>query len=177
MGQLWDWWGMMISLVSYRVLVTIWYMPSFHMAWREVWLYNPNKFFKIKLKDVFYLLKHKAQKIFSCLVYTTHFILVLMQICILPLKVCVFGGWGVQTPMKTSSPCDPASRDASVAVSSKFCIQNNFKAATWDGPPHILLQPGLQINPGLSHCTKTGQQMLLLVFTGLHHYLNSLRIP
>ena len=37
-------------------------------------------------------------------------------------------------PIKTSSPVDPAFLNASVTLSSKFCIQNNFKAASLDGP-------------------------------------------
>ena len=55
----WD----MTNLVGYWVLTTYYYMPSFHMAWIEiyimVWLYSPNRL--IKLTDAFYLLKHKAQ--------------------------------------------------------------------------------------------------------------------
>ena len=53
-----------------------------------------------------------------------------MQIYMLPLKVYVFSEKKDQTPIKTSSPGDPASQNVSVAVSTKLCIQNNFKAAS-----------------------------------------------
>lgn len=36
--------------------------------------------------------------------------------------------------MKTTGPGDPASQSAFAAVSSEFCIQNNFKIVDWDGP-------------------------------------------
>ena len=53
--------------------------------------------------------------------------------------------------MQTMSPADPASQNASVTVSSKFCIQNNFKAASWDGPASQTNQLGLHISFTLSH--------------------------
>lgn len=46
----WD----LINLVSYRILMTYYYM-----AWIEVWLYTSNKL--LKLTDVFYLPKHKTK--------------------------------------------------------------------------------------------------------------------
>ena len=50
----------------------------------------------------------------------------------LPLKVYVFSEQGDQTTMKINDPGDQAF--TSVTVSSKFCLQNSFKAAGWDGP-------------------------------------------
>ena len=55
----------------------------------------------------------------------------LTQICMLSLEVCKISEQGDQIPMKTGGPDDPASQGASVTVSSEFCVQNSFKAASW----------------------------------------------
>ena len=79
------------------------------------------------------------QIIFSWLAHTTHSIRVLMKMCMLPFKVCMFPEQNDQTQIKAHSPSDPVSPNASVTVSSKICSQNNFKAASWDGPAYRLL--------------------------------------
>ena len=62
----------MINLVGYRVLMTYYYMSSFHMAWIEVWFYRTNKL--RKLTDGFYLLKYKAKNhlLLGCVQCTVH---------------------------------------------------------------------------------------------------------
>ncbi|KAL6042639.1 hypothetical protein STEG23_029741 [Scotinomys teguina] len=45
------------------------------------------------------------------------------------IKVYEFSEQGDQTPMKMDGPDDAAFQNASVTVSSEFCIQNSFKAA------------------------------------------------
>lgn len=44
-----------------------------------------------------------------------------------------------------NGPDDPASQNASAAVSSEFCVWNNFKASGFKS--HRLLQPVLNHNP------------------------------
>lgn len=75
-----------------------------------------------------------------------------------------------QTPKKTSSPGDPTSQTASIAVSSNIYLENNFKTAK-------IIQPGLQLSPALAHHTETGQLTLLPAFLGLGQYPNFLRVP
>lgn len=69
-----------------------------------------------------------------------------------------------QTPIKTSSPANLASQNASVGVSSKFYSQNNFKAASRNGlartsdmPSTLPLHRGWAASKylgllGLDHC-------------------------
>ena len=136
----WD----IIDLVSYIVLMIYYYMPSFHMAWIEVWLYSPKKL--IKLTDVFYLLKHKIKKSFLAGLYTLHspHLCWCSYVCYL-WKLVGFQSKRTRHRWKQWSRWSSLSGD-SVTVSSKFWIQHNFKAASQDGQPHRLFWPGLQIN-------------------------------
>ena len=88
-------------------------------------------------KTVTYILplKHKTKNHLglTCVQHTAY-IPVLIQTCILPLKVYVFSEQRDQTPIKMDGPSDTASQNASVTISSKFCIQNSFKSAGQDGP-------------------------------------------
>ena len=77
-------WGT-LNIVGSRVLMTYYYLPSFRMAWIEACLYSQNKL--NKFPKAFYLLKHRTKIIFSWLVHTSHSILVLIQINMLPLYV------------------------------------------------------------------------------------------
>lgn len=163
----WD----LINLVGYRALMT-YYMPFFYMAWIEVWLYNPNKF--RKLTDAFYLLKHETKIIFNRLVRTAFSIPVLMQIHMLPLKVCVFSDKRDQTPVKISSSGDPASQNARFL---KILHPEPSKLLAEVVQPHTLLQPGLRISLALSHHTETKQKIIQLALPGLDHYPNFLRVP
>lgn len=54
------------------------------------------------------LLNIKQEFIFVWLVYDTQSILVLVKICMLPLKVCVSSEAGDQTSIKMAGPGDPA---------------------------------------------------------------------
>lgn len=106
----------MLNLAGYRVLTTYYYIPS--MTWIEIyiiiWSYRPNEL--IKLKDAIYLLRQKQKKIiFHCLVHTAHYISMLTQINMLPLK-SMFSKQKDQTRIKQNVPDDPASQNASVAV-------------------------------------------------------------
>ncbi|MGE9715409.1 hypothetical protein ACQP3F_27760, partial [Escherichia coli] len=53
----------MINVFGYRVLMASYSMPSFHMAWMEIyikfWLCSPIGL--IKLTNAFYLLKHRTK--------------------------------------------------------------------------------------------------------------------
>ena len=63
----------------------------------------------------------------TCIHHTFH---TCVNADMLPLKVCVFSERKKgPTPMKTGRPIDPASQNTSVKLSSKFCTQNNCKAA------------------------------------------------
>ena len=67
---------------------------------------------------------------------------------------------GDQIPMKMSDPGDPAFLNASVIVSSEFCIQIKLKAASWDGLVSQTILARTSDKSLLSHYTENGQQML-----------------
>ena len=91
--------------------------------------------------------------------------------CLLPLpkSLCVFRGKKGPDINKNKYPGTPASQNTSVAVSSKFCMQNSFKAAEMV-QPHRLLQPRPQISITFLHCTETGQQLMQLTLPEFDHY-------
>lgn len=76
--------------------------------------------------------------------------------------------------MKTSMPGDQASKNTSVAVSSKICILNNFEEASWDSWASQTVQPGLQVSVALSRHTETEQKQQARS-SGLDRYPSFLR--
>ena len=74
--------------------------------------------------------------------HTAHSILVLMQICMLPLKVYVFSEQEDSTPAKTGGPGDQAFQNASVAVFFRVLHPEQLKLLAEMVQPHRLLQPG-----------------------------------
>lgn len=102
--------------------------------------------------------------------HTPHSILVLMQIWMLPLKICVFSEQGDQKPVKMGGSGDPASQRASVAVSSELYTQRSFKASDLV-QPHRVLQPRLDKSCPLSlHKAWTTNNTATLL--GLDYYPN-----
>ena len=86
------------------------------------------------------------------------------------LKLCYVVCFQSDRANENGGPGDPVSQNASVAISSKFYIQNIVKALAEMVQPHRLLQPGLQLSLALFYCTKTGQQMTQGTYLGLDHY-------
>lgn len=114
----------MVNPVVCRVLMTCYYMPSFHMSWIEVLLHSPNEF--IKLTDAFYLIQQKTenhlQQIYA---HHTFYTYVNAYVYVTIKNVC-FQGKKDETVIKTNSSCAPVSQNTFVAVILKFCTQNNF---------------------------------------------------
>lgn len=72
--------------------------------------------------------------------------------------------------MKASSLDDTTSQNASIAVSSKLCIQRTSKLQSESSAPQTILGK-IQLSPVLSHNTETGQKkMVQLAYPGLDHY-------
>lgn len=86
-GQRWEWLRHEGLYIANTSSWTYYYMPSFHMAWMEiyikVWLCSTNT----KMFDVFHSLEEQ-RTIFSWFVHTEHSIYVLVQKCILSVSLC-----------------------------------------------------------------------------------------
>lgn len=104
--------------------MTYYYVLYFHVAWIEVWFYSPNGI--IQLTDTLICSNIEQNVIFNCLVSTVHSILELMQIPMLPLKLCVFSEQREKTTMKMVVTGDTSFYNVSIAVSSQSFIHNNF---------------------------------------------------
>lgn len=67
---------------------------------------------------------HHQKIIFGWLMYNAQSILVLMQVCMLALKVYVFSEQRNQTPMKMNGPSDPAFKTTSRLLTDGSASQN-----------------------------------------------------
>lgn len=85
---------------------------------------------------------------------------VLMQINMLPLKVCVVLVQGSQSTIKESIPGNLDSQRPSVSTCSEFCIQKRLKPTGSYGPASQTFYSGVQISLELSHFKEIGQQIL-----------------
>lgn len=126
---------------------------------------------------IFYLLKHKTKKkIFDWLVYNVQSILVLIQICMLPVKVFRTrrpdtneNGWPRGTSLSECLCC------SFFRVLHPEWLQGHWlRWSSFTGPASQTATVSLQISPTFSCHSKTRQQLAL---PGLENFLNFLRLP
>ena len=121
-----------INLVDYRVLMTYYYMPSFHTTWIEVWLYNPMDVKSWQMPCTCSKMEQKKSS-FSWLVHTTHFTLVLMADMYVTFKSLCFQKGKKDTNKDKLLRWFTFSKCLSWSF-LRVLHSEHFKADSWDGP-------------------------------------------
>lgn len=107
------------NFVEFQVLMTCYYMPSFHMAYMEFGFLSKNDY---RISHIPLTCSNIEQSIIIWFMHTIYFIHVLIKKCLCDVTI------------KQLFPCDPTIQASSDAFPSKNSIQNSSNQLASGGP-------------------------------------------